>query len=88
MEQYFLISYDITDSKLRGFFFRRLKKIAVHLQKSVFMYEGNIERVAKIEEEFKKRLTSEDNVLIMPCSRSSYMNARIYSGKKPVKVLI
>ena len=87
MEQCFLISYDIADNRLRGYFFRRLKKIAIHLQKSVFFYEGNAEKLVILEKNFEDKLTADDNVLIMPCPKISYEDARIYSGKKKTTVV-
>ena len=87
MEQCFLISYDIADNRLRGYFFRRLKKIAIHLQKSVFFYEGNCEKLSVLEKTFEEKLTAEDNVLILPCPKISYDAARIYSGKKKITIV-
>lgn len=87
MEQCFLISYDIADNRLRGYFFRRLKKIAIHLQKSVFFYEGNSEKLVHLEMMFSEKLSAEDNVLIMPCPKISYEDARIYSVKKRITIV-
>ena len=87
MERYYLISYDIADNRIRGYFFRKLKKIAIHMQKSVFMFNGALEQLSALEIEFCKKLQADDNVLIMPCSKISYEEARIYSGKKKTTVV-
>lgn len=69
-----LVSYDISDDKLRTKFSRYLSKFGYRLQYSVFQID-NSERLlnviaSEIESRFKDRFTEEDSVMIFKMSSS------------------
>ena len=65
-----LITYDISDNKLRSHFAKMLSKYGHRIQYSVFEIRnskrvlGNI--LIEIEKKFKKRFQGTDSVVIMP----------------------
>ncbi len=86
--QRFLISYDITNNKIRSKVFRLLKRNAIPLQKSVFFYEGNNNELIKIEKRIYDMIKDNDNLFVMPCCEKCYANSRIYRKASPVAIAV
>lgn len=87
-----LISYDISDDKLRTKFSKFLKKYGYRMQYSVFQIE-NSERVLEniqiqIKQYFEKRFTQEDSIMIFQLSSSCKIEKYGYAKNEDSDLLI
>jgi len=87
-----LVSYDISDNKLRTKFSKYLQKYGERLQYSMFEIK-NSERVlvnieTQIEQYFKKRFLQDDSIMIFHMSRQCKITRYGYAKNQEKDVLI
>lgn len=70
-DTYYLVGYDITDSKLRLKVAKELKGYGVRVQKSVFECKTSVIKFNKLIEKMNKMIQSPDSVRIYKLSKTT-----------------
>lgn len=87
-----LISYDISDTKLRTKFSKFLKKYGERLQYSVFEIKNSDRVLANIQSQikyyFEKRLSQDDSIMIFQMSQTCKITKYGYAKNQDSDLLI
>ncbi len=84
----FMITYDITDNKIRNNVFKTLKELGLALQKSVFTVELSENQKNKLQKKFQTMLKENDSVIFIPCCNTCFNNAEIICTKRQLAIIV
>lgn len=82
-----LIAYDVATLKTRNALARRLEKAGRRIQKSVFVVEGSLPALQRLEHELHLLLNQGDSLLILPICASCLASATLYGEPAPVMLM-
>lgn len=85
--QRYIVSYDISKDKIRGRAYRKLKKIGISIQKSVFYVELNYSELVRLQKDMMDLIEVTDSVFIVPCCDRCFAQAT-YIGKQKEVVMV